>query len=93
MAKNGTIGRRGRGKIEVAELTATCSNVALAPTGGWRATLAVNIQLVGPDGQRYRGAGSRLHVRVYPIRQEAGEKAGPGGNGKAVRKRAKSAAK
>ncbi|SRR5690606_18101513 len=64
MAKNG----RGRGgKIEVEHLSAECHKVGLIPTGGWRATLAMNIILKGPDGQRYRGGGSRLHVRVYPV--------------------------
>jgi hypothetical protein len=90
MARNGTVGRGGRGKIDVVELSAKCLNVALAPTGGWRATLAINIQLEGPDGQRYRGAGSRLHVRVYPVRPAGGDKAHAAAtNGKAVRKTAK----
>lgn len=77
MPKNGQVVGGGRGKMKVVELSADCLNVGLAPTGGWRATLAVNIQIEGPDGQRFRGAGSRLHVRVYPIRPTKDEAPAP----------------
>lgn len=98
MAKNG----RGRGgKIEVEHLSAECRKVGLVPTGGWRATLAMNIILKGPDGQRYRGGGARLHVRVYPVlepspgRRKPGEGTGAkkkaGARKKTGRKRAASA--
>ena len=91
MAKN----ERARGgKIAVEHLSAECLKVGLIPTGGWRATLAVNIMLKGPDGQRYRGGGSRLHVRVYPVlepspgRRKPGEAAGAKPKAKTGRKRA-----
>jgi hypothetical protein len=94
MSRNGSTSRGRRGKVQVIELSADCLNVGLAPAGGWRATLAINIQLQGPDGVKYRGAGSRLHVRVYPVRPEGnGKSAAPGANGKAPRKAAKAGAK
>jgi hypothetical protein len=80
MATGGKAGQNGRGKLKVTELSADCLRVGLAPTGGWRATLSVNIEIEGPDGQRYRGAGSRLHVRVYPIKPAKGEAASSNGH-------------
>lgn len=61
---NGHIGGR-RPKVE--ELTVVCKAVKPSPTGGHRATLEMDLQIVGPDGVRYRGGGARLHVRVYPV--------------------------
>ena len=78
----------GGKKIRVAELEAECLKVAASPANGHRATVAVKVQVVGPDGVRYRGGGTRLHLEVEPV--------GGGGAAKAkktTKKRAKKKAR
>ena len=69
-------------EVKVLKLSATCAGVGLDPAGGSRATLAVHIELEGPDGQRYRGVGTQLRLRVYPVRGRGTGKVKPKTPGK-----------
>lgn len=55
------------GRPTVLLLEGKCTKVKRRVEQGYCATLSLNLEIELPNGQRFRGGGDRMAVRVYPL--------------------------